>query len=111
MAAASAELSASSSSASDSFTNALFIILIVAARGPGGMLFAVSCGVMRRPLPNRSLLLAPLVYLVALLLLFEEWCWDLGGRLAARITAWPPLRSLQARVRTPPPYVPLVVFV
>jgi hypothetical protein len=66
---------------------------------------------MRRPLPNRSPLLAPLVYLVALLLLFEEWCWDLGGRLAARITAWPPLRSLEARVRTLPPYVALVVFV
>jgi hypothetical protein len=66
---------------------------------------------MRRPLPNRSLLLAPLVYLVALLLLFEEWCWDLGGRLAASITAWPPLRSLEARVRTLPPYVALVVFV
>jgi hypothetical protein len=66
---------------------------------------------MRRPLPNRSLLLAPLVYLLALLLLFEEWCWDLGGRLAARITAWPPLRSLEARVRTLPPYLALVVFV
>ncbi|MGZ5199567.1 MAG: hypothetical protein ACXWC4_07320 [Telluria sp.] len=66
---------------------------------------------MRRPLPNRSPLLAPLVYLAALLLLFEEWCWDLGERLAARITAWPPLRSLEARVRTLPPYVALVVFV
>jgi hypothetical protein len=66
---------------------------------------------MRRPLPNRSPLLAPLVYLAALLLLFEEWCWDLGGRLAARIASWPLLRSLEARVRTLPPYAALVVFV
>jgi hypothetical protein len=66
---------------------------------------------MRRPLPNRSPLLAPLIYTAALLLLFEEWCWDLGGRLAARIAAWPPLRSLETRVRALPPYVALVVFV
>jgi hypothetical protein len=66
---------------------------------------------MIRPLPNRSPLLAPLVYLAALLLLFEEWCWDLGGRLASRIASWPPLRLLEARVRSLPPYAALIVFV
>lgn len=66
---------------------------------------------MTRPFSHRSPLLAPLIYLAALVLLFEEWCWDLGGRLASRIAAWPPLRSLEARVRALPPYLALVVFV
>jgi hypothetical protein len=66
---------------------------------------------MTRFTPARPLLLAPLVYLVALLLLFEEWCWDVGARLAARIAAWPPLTQLEARVRTLPSYVALCVFV
>jgi hypothetical protein len=66
---------------------------------------------MTRPLALRTRLLAPLVFLVALVLLFEEWCWDVGARLAARIGAWPPLRALEQRVRTLPPYVALVLFV
>lgn len=66
---------------------------------------------MTRPLPNRSRLFAPLLYLVALLLLFEDWCWDVGGRMAAAIGAWPPLRGLEARVRALPPYVALAFFV
>jgi hypothetical protein len=66
---------------------------------------------MTRPSSTRNRLLAPLVYLVALVLLFEEWCWDVGGRLAARIGAWPPLRALEQRVRTLPPYVALALFV
>lgn len=66
---------------------------------------------MTRSIPTRSRLLAPLVYLVALLLLFEEWCWDFGARIAAAIGAWPPLRALEERVRRLPPYVALVAFV
>jgi hypothetical protein len=67
--------------------------------------------VMTRPIPTRNRLLAPLVYLAALVLLFEDWCWDVGGRIAAAIGAWPPLRALEARLRRLPPYVALAVFV
>jgi hypothetical protein len=66
---------------------------------------------MTRAFSTRTRLLAPLVFLVALLLLFEDWCWDVGGRLAAWIGAWPPLRALEQRVRALPPYVALVLFV
>lgn len=66
---------------------------------------------MKRTLPLRSRLLAPLVNLVALVLLLEEWFWDLGMRLSGLIADWPPLRWLEARVRALPPYVALCVFV
>lgn len=59
----------------------------------------------------RSRLLAPLVQLAALLLLLEAWIWDLGSRIAARMAAWPPLRRLEARVRTLPAWAALCVFV
>ncbi|GAB3467033.1 hypothetical protein GCM10027321_33990 [Massilia terrae] len=55
--------------------------------------------------------MAPLIYPVALLLLFEDWCWDVGGRIAAAIGAWPPLRGFEAWVCRLPPYVALVAFV
>jgi hypothetical protein len=67
--------------------------------------------VMTRSFPTRTRLLAPLVYLVALLLLFEDWIWDLGKRIAAAIGAWPPLRAVEERVRVLPPYVALAAFV
>jgi hypothetical protein len=66
---------------------------------------------MTRTIPTRNRLLAPLVYLAALVLLFEDWCWDVGGRIAGAIGAWPPLRALERRVRALPPYVALAVFV
>lgn len=59
----------------------------------------------------RPRLLAPLVQLAALLLLLEAWTWDLGSRIAARMAAWPPLRWLEARVRTLPAWAALCVFV
>jgi hypothetical protein len=66
---------------------------------------------MTRPFSLRSRLLAPLVYLAALLLLFEDWCWDIGGRIAAWIGAWPPLHALEERLRRLPPYAALAAFV
>ena len=66
---------------------------------------------MKRTVPLRSRLFAPLVHLAALVLLLEDWFWDLGMRLAARIACWPPLKWLEARVRTLPPYAALCVFV
>lgn len=66
---------------------------------------------MTRPISTRNRALAPLLYLAALVLLFEDWCWDVGGRLAAAVGAWPPLRALEERVRALPPYVALAAFV
>lgn len=65
---------------------------------------------MARALP-RSLLLTPLVYLVALVLLLEEWCWDVGMRLATALSRWSWLAALEARVRTLPPFAALCAFV
>src|SRR4051812_11803780 len=56
-------------------------------------------------------LLAPLVYLAAILLLLEDWLWDLGSRLMARLTAWPPLHRLEAWICPLGPRAALVLFV
>jgi hypothetical protein len=65
---------------------------------------------MTRAVP-RTRLFAPLVYAAALLLLLEEWCWDLGLRIGARLSRWPLLAALEARVRRMPPYAALCAFV
>jgi len=56
-------------------------------------------------------LFAPLVYLAALLLLLEDWLWDLGMRLMDRLAAWPPLHRLEAWIRCLGPKAALVLFV
>jgi hypothetical protein len=66
---------------------------------------------MRRTPPSRSRLLAPLLYVAALLLLLEEWFWDAGTRLSSRIAAWPALQGLERRIRRLRPYPALCVFV
>jgi hypothetical protein len=60
---------------------------------------------------QRSRLLAPLVQLAALVLLVESGTWQVGSRAAARLAAWPPLRWLEAHIRTLPPWAALSVFV
>lgn len=55
-------------------------------------------------------LLAPLIYLAALLLLLEDWLWDVGSRLIARIAAWPPLARIEDRIRALSPYQALTLF-
>jgi hypothetical protein len=60
---------------------------------------------------GRSRLLAPLVQLAALLLLAEAWTWDAGSRAAARMGTWPPLRWVEARIRTLPAWAALCAFV
>lgn len=65
---------------------------------------------MTSPLTPRSLLLAPLVNLVALLLLAEQWLWQTGSRCAGALAAWPPLRMLENGVRRLPPWAALLVF-
>jgi hypothetical protein len=66
---------------------------------------------MKRVSPSRSRLLVPLVYLAALLLLLEDWFWNLGARLSARLADWPALQGLERRLRALPPYAALCVFV
>ncbi|UOD30838.1 hypothetical protein INH39_03625 [Massilia violaceinigra] len=66
---------------------------------------------MTRPKRTRSRLLAPLLYLAALILLLEEWLWDSGKRLGAVIAGWPLVRGLDARIRALPPYAALCAFV
>lgn len=65
---------------------------------------------MKPPNKLRNILLAPLVYLAAVILLVEEWLWDAGARCIAFLAAWPPLRALETRVRALPPYGALCVF-
>jgi hypothetical protein len=65
-----------------------------------------------RPSPRqRSPLLAPLIYLAALLLLIEEWFWDTGMYLGSLVVGWPPLKALETWLRGLPPYPALCVFV
>jgi len=65
---------------------------------------------MTSPHPTRSLLLAPLVNLVALLLLAEQWLWATGSRCAGALAAWPPLRALENGIRRLPPWAALLAF-
>ncbi|MCA1854691.1 hypothetical protein LE190_01950 [Massilia oculi] len=73
---------------------------------------------MRRAKPQtatrgaaRSPLLAPLVQLAALVLLVEAWIWELGSRAGARLASLPPLRWLEARIRSLPAWAALGAFV
>jgi hypothetical protein len=66
--------------------------------------------VMTSPHPTRAVLLAPLLYLVALLLLAEQWLWQTGSRCAGVLATWPPLRALESLIRRLPPYVALLAF-
>ena len=66
---------------------------------------------MTSPPPTRSPLLAPLLYLVALLLLAEQWLWEMGSRFAGALATWPPLRALENGMRRLPPWAALLAFV
>lgn len=53
---------------------------------------------------------APLVYLAALVLLFEQWLWEAGARVLQRLAAFWPLRALERAIARLPPYAALAVF-
>ena len=53
-------------------------------------------------------LFAPLKWLLALLILFEEWGWEPLQNWLARIASWPGFRWLDASIRRLPPYAALV---
>jgi hypothetical protein len=59
----------------------------------------------------RSRLLSPLIYLAALILLMEDWFWDLGLRLVRLIVSWPPLKVLERHIVALRPYPALCAFV
>lgn len=65
---------------------------------------------MTRSPPPRHRLFAPLIHLAALILLLEQWTWNLGVRIAAAITRWPPLQALERQVQRLRPYPALCVF-
>lgn len=64
----------------------------------------------RRAARWRRRLLAPLVYLAALLLMLEEWLWDATQAVLARIPDWPFLMRLQRWVERLSPYAALLIF-
>lgn len=64
-----------------------------------------------RPRSLRNRLLSPLVVAGALLLLLEEWCWDLGLALVRRVASWPPFQAIDSRIAALPPYPALCLFV
>ncbi len=66
---------------------------------------------MKRSRTLRNRLLSPLVYLAALILMLEDWFWDVGLRLIAFIVSWPPLKALEKHIVALPPYAALCAFV
>ena len=67
---------------------------------------------MKKPL-SKTLLhtaLAPLKWLLALVILFEEWGWEPLQRALAALGRWPGLRWIESAVRRAPPWLALVLF-
>ena len=64
-----------------------------------------------RPRSLRNRLLSPLVVAGALLLLLEEWCWDLGLALIRRVSGWPPFKLIDSHIAALSPYPALCLFV
>ncbi|WP_028104794.1 hypothetical protein [Pseudoduganella violaceinigra] len=65
---------------------------------------------MKRLYTFRRRLFAPLVYLAALFLIFEEWLWDAGARLMIRLSAFPPFRALERLICGLGPAAAMAVF-
>lgn len=51
------------------------------------------------------------IWLIGLVLLFEEWGWDRLARVLAWIGRLPGLRWIEGRIRTLPPYAALGLFI
>jgi hypothetical protein len=66
---------------------------------------------MKRLYTLRRRLLAPLVYLAALLLLLEEWLWDVGARLMAALARLIPMPRVRAWICSLGPVPALCLFV
>lgn len=59
----------------------------------------------------KRLLLAPLVYLVAVLLLIEDWLWDVTARALDWLSTLAAVRALENGIVRLPPYAALATFV
>lgn len=55
-------------------------------------------------------LLAPLQWLLALIILFEQWGWEPLQRVLARMGRWPGLRWMEGAVQRAPPWLALLLF-
>ncbi len=49
-------------------------------------------------------------FVLAMIILFEEWGWEALQALAERIGRWPPLRWLEGRISRLPPWGALVAY-
>ncbi|GAB2853929.1 hypothetical protein GCM10027277_22990 [Pseudoduganella ginsengisoli] len=65
---------------------------------------------MKRLYTLRRRLLAPLVYTAALILLLEEWLWDLGERIMAAITRLIPMPRVRSWICSLGPIPALCLF-
>ena len=65
---------------------------------------------MKRLYTLRRRLLAPLVYLAALILLLEEWLWDLGARLMGALTRLLPMPGVARWIASLGPVAALCLF-
>jgi hypothetical protein len=52
-----------------------------------------------------------LIWVLGLVLLFEEWGWEPLARIMARVGRWPGLRWIEAGIKRMPPYAALALFV
>ncbi|MFL6706741.1 MAG: hypothetical protein ACJ8HI_00880, partial [Massilia sp.] len=59
----------------------------------------------------RNRLLSPLVVAGALILLLEEWCWEIGLALVRHVAGWPLFKTLDRHIAALPPYPALCLFV
>lgn len=54
--------------------------------------------------------MAPLQWLLALVIVFEEWGWEPLQRVLARMGSWPGFRWIESAVRSAPPWLALLLF-
>ena len=59
----------------------------------------------------RKYLLAPLIYVAAILLLFEEWLWNASKRVLARLPLLPFVARVESWISNFSPYAALAIFI
>ncbi len=56
-------------------------------------------------------LLAPFIYVAAILLLLEDWLWDISTRALSWLSKLPIVARIEARISRLPPYAAMAVFI
>ena len=59
----------------------------------------------------KKILLAPLIYTAAILLLFEDWLWDVTVLVLARLSSLPAIKKVEQWIADLHPYASLAVFI